>query len=104
MSLPLLSLLALLVVIRSLTCDSLVHLQKKLAANGPEVAFNRTTTFDELRVLVTALPYLRRTLAIEDLEIISAGDVERAGPGFDEKVVDGAEPNQPGVHFYNRSV
>lgn len=80
---------------------SFFHQQKQLTLVSPEVAFGRGTPFDEAEMLAKALPYLRRSLEIEDIEIVAIADVVKEGPAYDSAIADAAEPGKPGVHFYN---
>lgn len=74
-------------------------LQRKLQELGEE-AYNRVTLFDEKEVLLKALPYIIRQLGIEVIEVVAVEDAQE-GLGYSQIIIESAEPNGPGVVFYN---
>ncbi|KAK4700721.1 leucyl-tRNA synthetase, partial [Phenoliferia sp. Uapishka_3] len=75
--------------------------KRKIASIGADAAFNRTSLFDEQATLESGLPYIKRQLAIEQIEIVAVEDVKTDEPGYAEPIVGSAEPGAPGFVFYN---
>lgn len=80
-----------------------VLLQKRIADFGAETAFRRALPFSESQVLGELLPYLKRTLNLEDGEVMSADDaLAKAGePGFTKSIIESSEPGAPAFEFRN---
>lgn len=76
-------------------------LQRRLVQLGPEVAFTRTVSFDEKSTLEASLPYIRRSVGIEAVDIVLVSDAKPEGPAFSQLIVDAAEPGAPGILLYN---
>lgn len=81
-------------------------IKTELAQRGP-AAFQRALTFDETDVLQRALPYFKRTLGYDGLELASAADglklakdLEAKGtpdPNLNVAIIEAAQPGAPGV-------
>lgn len=82
------------------TDDSLVT-QRTIENDGVEVAFNRASPFDEVEILATAMPYLKRTLAIELIDVVPVENAQEGELGYDKVSVEKAEPRAPAIVFYN---
>ncbi|GAA5999875.1 hypothetical protein JCM5350_001327 [Sporobolomyces pararoseus] len=83
----------------------IAQLKKRIALIGFEGAINRQILFSEEDVLKEAMPYFRRTLGIENIEVSSAESAPKGGeePGYVQPIVDAAEPGSPGIVLYNVS-
>ena len=75
-------------------------LQKRIALIGFEGAINRQILFSEEDVLREAMPYFRRTLGIENIDVAPA-ETGVEGPGYVQPIVEAAEPGSPGIVLYN---
>ena len=76
--------------------------QKRMAEFGAQAAFQRTLPFSEMAVLSEILPYLKRTLNLVDVDVLSVEDARREeGPGYTRMIIDGAEPGSPAFEYRN---
>lgn len=75
--------------------------QRTIENDGAEVAFNRTSPFDEVEVLATAMPFLKRSLGIEMIDVVPVENAQEGGLGYDKASVEKAEPRSPSIVFYN---
>ncbi|GAA5885136.1 hypothetical protein JCM16303_005871 [Sporobolomyces ruberrimus] len=81
----------------------IAQLKKRIAMIGFDGAINRQILFSEEEVLRNAMPYIRRTLAIDNIEVASADSAPKGGdePGYVQPIVEAAEPGSPGIVLYN---
>jgi len=82
----------------------IAQLKKRIALVGVDDALNRTVAFDEVETLAAAMPYIKRSLGMDDIEAVYADDADKAQegkPGFQEHIVAAAEPGNPGIVLYN---
>jgi leucyl-tRNA synthetase len=86
---------------RSCLADADTFNQKLLATSGALVAFNRTLSFPEHDTLLVALPWIKRQLSIENIEVLMVEQAVEGSKGWSETTVNAAEPGKPGVVFYN---
>ena len=77
--------------------------QKRMAQFGAHTAFNRTLPFSELTVLNEFLPYLKRTLNLQDAEVLFVEDSlkRESEPGFTKAIIECAEPGAPAFEYRN---
>ena len=77
-------------------------LQKRMVEFGATTAFRRTLPFSETAALAEILPYLKRTLNLVDVDVLTA-EAARAkeGPGYNRMIIDGAEPGSPAFEYRN---
>ncbi|WVN89149.1 leucine-tRNA ligase [Cryptococcus depauperatus CBS 7841] len=80
--------------------------KKKLISNGSS-AFDRTLPFDELDALKLLAPYIKSSLRFEDVDVVAVEDartfVAKKGEqeGWSMDKIESAEPEAPGVQFWN---
>lgn len=76
-----------------------------MAQYGAQTAFNRTLPFSESQVLRELAPYLKKSLGLADVEIMSVEEaVQRAQGGevgFTKALIDGSEPGAPAFEYRN---
>ena len=76
--------------------------QKRMSQFGAQTAFNRTVPFSEVKVLHEILPYLKRTLNLEDAEVLLVEDVKSKDLSVLTKaLIETAEPGNPAFEYYN---
>jgi leucyl-tRNA synthetase len=77
--------------------------KKRIAQFGAETAFRRTLPFSEVAILSEILPYLKKTLGLDDAEVFSIEDAKtRVGqPGFTLTIIESAEPGSPACEYRN---
>ncbi|PWN34453.1 leucyl-tRNA synthetase [Meira miltonrushii] len=80
--------------------------KKRIEEFGADVAFNRLLPFDEIETIQAASSYLKRTINLQELNLISADEVlaKPDGPkeaGVDPRALENAEPGSPAFVFYN---
>ncbi|KAH9990344.1 leucyl-tRNA synthetase [Russula vinacea] len=72
---------------------------------GAETAFKRKLPFVETDVLREVLPYLKRTLTLVDVEVLSAEEaLEHAvagKAGYSRSIIESSEPGSPAFEFRN---
>ena len=69
---------------------------------GAQTAFNRSVPFSEVKVLHEILPYLKRTLNLEDAEVLLVEDVKSKDLSVLTKaLIETAEPGNPAFEYYN---
>ena len=73
-----------------------------MAQFGAQTAFNRTVPFSEVKVLHEILPYLKRTLGLEDAEVLLVEDIKSKDLSVLTKaLIETAEPGNPAFEYYN---
>ncbi|KAJ3575430.1 hypothetical protein NP233_g1086 [Leucocoprinus birnbaumii] len=79
--------------------------QKRMTQYGAQTAFNRTLPFNETNVLRELAPYLKKSLGLVDVEIMSVEEaVQRAQggeTGFTKALIESSEPGAPGFEYRN---
>ena len=77
--------------------------QKRMAQYGAETAFRRTLPFSEKAVLTELLAYLRKSLDLEDAEIMSVDEARQMAShgGYNCGIIDTSEPGSPAFEYYN---
>ncbi|KAN0141985.1 hypothetical protein V8E53_000447 [Lactarius tabidus] len=79
--------------------------KKRIAEFGAETAFKRTLPFVETDVLREVLPYLKRTLNLVDVEVLSVEDalahLEASKTGYSRMIIESSEPGSPAFEFRN---
>ena len=69
---------------------------------GTQTAFNRSVPFSEMKVLHEILPYLKRTLSLEDAEVLLAEQAKSKDlTVLTKALVESAEPGNPAFEYYN---
>merc|ERR1711939_116916 len=66
--------------------------KRKVADLGAEMAYNRTSPFDETQVLGEAMPYMRKTLKMDTIDIVAVEQADASSAGYDKAIVEAAEP------------
>ncbi|BGP10322.1 cytosolic leucyl tRNA synthetase [Rhodotorula toruloides] len=81
----------------------IAQLKKGIAQFGFQEAIDRHITFDEVATLNAAMPYIRRSLGMDDIEVLHTdSDKAKEGePGFVASIVEAAQPGNPGLVLYN---
>lgn len=80
---------------------------KKLGQHGADTVFNRTVAFDERTTLDAALPYMRRSLGVEDIDIawaedaLASDEAKAEKPGWSPRQIEQAEPGRPSFEYYS---
>jgi leucyl-tRNA synthetase len=74
-----------------------------MAQFGATTAFRRALPFSEVTVLKEVAPYLKKSLGVMDVEILTVDEAQaKAGqPNYTASIIDGAEPGNPGVEYFN---
>lgn len=81
---------------------SRIILQKRISQFGAQTAFNRSVPFSEVKVLHEILPYLKRTLNLEDAEVHLADDAKQKDLStLTKALIESAEPGNPAFEYYN---
>ncbi|KAF8494346.1 leucyl-tRNA synthetase [Russula emetica] len=79
--------------------------KKRISEFGAETAFKRNLPFVERDVLREILPYLKRTLNLVDVEILSCEEaLEHVGAGkagYSRLIIESSEPGSPAFEFRN---
>jgi len=79
--------------------------KKRIAEFGAETAFKRKLPFVETDVLREVLPYLKRTLNLVDVEVLSAEEAlahaEAGKAGYNRQIIESSEPGSPAFEFRN---
>jgi leucyl-tRNA synthetase len=84
---------------------SLAHLkfiQKRMSEIGADAAFRRTLLFSEPEILRELMPYLKKSLSLEDVEVFFVEEaLQREGPGFTRTIIESSEPGGPAFEYRN---
>lgn len=80
--------------------------KRRIDEFGKDTAFNRLLPFDERETIEAASTYLKRTIKLQELSILSAEDAlaqsdDAQQAGFDRRNVEMAEPGSPSFLYYN---
>jgi len=77
-------------------------LKKRMTEFGAQAAFRRTLPFSEMTILSEILPYLKRTLNLVDVDVLSVEDARsKEGSGYTGMIIDSAEPGNPAFEYRN---
>ena len=72
---------------------------------GAETAFKRKLPFVETDVLREVLPYLKRTLTLVDVEVLSVEEAlahaQESKAGYSRSIIESSEPGSPAFEFRN---
>ncbi|KAG1852611.1 hypothetical protein C8R48DRAFT_350172 [Suillus tomentosus] len=76
--------------------------KKRMSEIGVDAAFQRTLLFSESEILKELLPYLKKSLSLEDVEVFSVEEaLQREGPGFTRTIIESSEPGSPAFEYRN---
>lgn len=79
--------------------------QKRMQQVGPEAAFNRQLLFSEMGVLNEILGYLKKSLSLEDAEVLTVDQalakVEDGSQSYNKMIIESSEPGAPTFEFRN---
>jgi len=77
--------------------------KKRISEFGSQTAFRRALPFSEVEVLTEMLPYLKKTLGLQDAEVMTVEEVrEKAGEaGYTANIIDSSEPGSPAFEYRN---
>ncbi|GAA98789.1 uncharacterized protein L969DRAFT_104263 [Mixia osmundae IAM 14324] len=86
-------------------------LKKKVSERGIKAALDRSLAYNQQATLENILPYLRRVLGYDTIEVLSVDEAQKRGQGLSEdeqssrgldlQLVGAAEPGAPGRQFWN---
>lgn len=74
-----------------------------MAQYGADTAFRRTVPFSEKAVLCELVPYLKKTLGLEDAVVMSVDEGREKGSEgkYNMGLIDTSEPGAPAFEYYN---
>ncbi|KAI6102854.1 hypothetical protein F5141DRAFT_1133125 [Pisolithus sp. B1] len=76
--------------------------KKRMSEIGATNAFRRTLPFSESQILTEFLPYLKKSLNLVDVEVLSVEQaLQRQGPGFTPIIIESSEPGSPAFEYHN---
>ncbi|KAG6877276.1 hypothetical protein C0993_008924, partial [Termitomyces sp. T159_Od127] len=77
--------------------------KKRMAQFGAQTAFRRALPFSESQVLREILPYLRKSLGLVDVEVISVEEAKQkeGEAGYTKSIIDSSEPGAPAFEYRN---
>lgn len=83
--------------------ESKLRLQKRMSQFGAHTAFRRTLSFSESQVLKEILPYLKKTLGLVDVEVLSVDEARQKEDqaGYSKNIIDSSEPGSPAFEYRN---
>ena len=73
---------------------------------GAQTAFRRTLSFVEEVVLKEIAPYIKKSLGLVDVEILSVGEAlaKTDEPGYTKIIIETSEPGNPAFEYHNVKV
>jgi leucyl-tRNA synthetase len=71
-----------------------------MAQLGAETAFRRQLMFSESDVLTLLIPYIKKTMKLQDVTVMTVEEAKKSAIAPDT-IVDQAEPGTPAFNFYN---
>ncbi|KAG5635705.1 hypothetical protein DXG03_005247, partial [Asterophora parasitica] len=76
---------------------------KRMSQFGAQIAFRRTLPFSEGQVLREILPYLKKSLGLVDVEVLSVEEARQneGGAGYSKNIIDSSEPGSPAFEYRN---
>ncbi|KAG5640020.1 hypothetical protein DXG03_001767 [Asterophora parasitica] len=77
--------------------------KKRMSHFGAQMAFRRTLPFSEGQVLREILPYLKKSLGLVDVEVLSVEEARQneGGAGYSKNIIDSSEPGSPAFEYRN---
>ncbi|EEB94861.1 hypothetical protein MPER_06260 [Moniliophthora perniciosa FA553] len=76
--------------------------KKRMAQFGAQTAFRRALPFSEREVLLEVLPYLKKSLNLEDAEVMLADEARtKEEPGYTKSIIESSEPGNPAFEYRN---
>ncbi|KAJ7026734.1 hypothetical protein C8F04DRAFT_104879 [Mycena alexandri] len=77
--------------------------KKRMAQFGAQTAFRRTLPFSERDVLSEIIPYLKKSLALSDVEVYAVDEAlqKPEGEGFTKTIIGTSEPGNPAIEYRN---
>jgi len=75
--------------------------KKRIAQFGAATAFRRALPFSEVAVLAEFIPYLKRSLNLVDVEIVTIEARAGGHPEYSSTFIDGSEPGSPAFEYRN---
>lgn len=77
--------------------------KKRMSQFGAQTAFRRTLPFSESQVLREILPYLKKTLSLADVEVLSVDEARQkeGEAGYSKSIIDTSEPGSPAFEYRN---
>lgn len=80
-------------------------MQKRIAQFGATAAFKRSLPFSEKEVLLELLPYLKKSLNLQDVEVLMVDEAlslaDKEGVAISKNIVETAEPGSPAFEYRN---
>lgn len=78
--------------------------KKRVAQFGAQAAFRRTLPFSEKQVLREILPYLKKTLGLVNVEILSKEEARQEDglQGYTKSIIETSEPGRPAFEYRNQ--
>jgi leucyl-tRNA synthetase len=71
-----------------------------MAQIGAENTFRRQLLFSESDVLTLLVPYIKKTLKLQDVTVMTVEEAKKSAAAPDT-IIDLAEPGTPAFNFYN---
>ncbi|ESK89942.1 leucine-trna ligase [Moniliophthora roreri MCA 2997] len=76
--------------------------KKRMAQFGAQTAFRRALPFSEREVLLEVLPYLKKSLNLEDAQVMLADEARtKEEPGYTKSIIESSEPGNPAFEYRN---
>jgi leucyl-tRNA synthetase len=79
--------------------------KKRMAEYGAQTAFNRTLPFAESQVLHELAPYLKKSLNLESVEVLSVEEAlqkaQNGEAGYSKVLIESSEPGSPAFEYRN---
>ena len=77
-----------------------------MAQFGAQTAFRRTLSFVEKAVLQEIVPYVKKSLSLVDVEILSVEEAlaKTDEPGYTKIIIETSEPGSPAFEYHNVKV
>ena len=74
-----------------------------MAQFGAANAFRRALPFSETMVLKEIASYLKKSLNVQDVEILTVEEAraKEGSANYTKSIIDNAEPGNPGIEYYN---
>lgn len=77
--------------------------KKRMSQYGAQTAFRRALPFSESAVLSEILPYLKKSLNLVDVEVLSVDEARQkeGEAGYTKNIIDTSEPGSPAFEYRN---
>ncbi len=73
-----------------------------MAQFGAQAAFKRTLPFSETEVLHELIPYIKKNMALVDVDVWTVDEaLKQTDTSFSKILIELAEPGSPGIEFRN---